>query len=60
MTNLAKVLVLGPTGHVGSALIPRLTAVGADVRALLRGEHSQASKGQSLEDEGVEVFFTEI
>ena len=60
MTNLAKVLVLGPTGNVGSALIPRLTAVGADVRALVRGEPSQASKGQSLEDEGVEVFYGDL
>ncbi len=29
-----QILLLGPTGNVGNSLTPRLTAMGADVRAL--------------------------
>ena len=60
MTNSEKILVLGPTGNVGSALIPRLTAMGADVRALVRDESSESSKGQALKDAGVEVFYGDL
>ena len=56
MTNSAKILVLDPTGNVGSALTPRLTALGADVRVLVRDDPSDASKAQTLKDAGVEVF----
>ena len=51
MTNSGKILVLGPTGNVGSALTPRLTAAGEDVRVLVRDD----SKAQALKDAGVEV-----
>ena len=60
MTNSGKILVLGPTGNVGSELIPRLTAIGADVRALVRDESSDTSKAQALKDAGVEVFFGDL
>ena len=52
--------MLGPTGNVGNALIPRLTAMGADVRALVRDESSEASRGQALKDAGVEVFYGDL
>ena len=51
MANPDKILVTGATGNVGSVLIPNLTNLGADVRALVRDE----SKAQGLEDAGVEV-----
>lgn len=60
MTNSGKILVLGPTGNVGSALTPRLTAMGADVRVLVRDEPSEASKAQALKDAGVEVFYGDL
>ncbi len=46
-----KILVTGATGNVGSTLIPKLIAMGATVRALVRDE----SKAQGLRDQGVEV-----
>lgn len=52
--------MLGPTGNVGSALTPRLTAMGADVRALVRGVPSAVSEAQALEDAGVEVFYGDL
>ena len=55
-----KILVLGPTGNVGSALTPRLTATGADVRALVRGVPLAVSKAQALKDAGVEVFYGDL
>ena len=55
-----KILVLGSTGNVGSALIPRLTAMGADVRVLVRDEPATGSKTQALKDAGVEVFFGDL
>ena len=55
-TTSAKILVLGPTGNVGSALTPRLRAMGADVRVLVRAEPSDASKTEALHDAGAEVF----
>ena len=60
MTSSEKILVLGPTGNVGSALIPKLTAMGANVRALVRDDSSESSKVQSLKDAGVEVFFGDL
>ncbi len=38
MTNSGKILVTGATGNVGSILIPILTNLGADVRALVRDD----------------------
>ena len=46
-----KIVVTGATGNVGSILIPKLIAMGATVRALVRDE----SKAQGLRDQGVEV-----
>ncbi len=46
-----KIVVTGATGNVGSILIPKLIAMGATVRALVRDE----SKAQGLKDQGVEV-----
>ena len=60
MANLGKILVLGPTGNVGSALIPRLTAMGANVRALVHDEPSDTSKLQALKDAGVEIVFGDL
>ena len=60
MTNSGKILVLGPTGNVGSVLIPRLTAMGADFRALVRDEPSETSKVQALKDAGVELFYGDL
>ena len=60
MTNSGKILLLGPTGNVGSALTPRLTALGEDVRVLVRDEASKASKVQALKDAGVEVFYGDL
>ena len=60
MANSGKILVLGPTGNVGSALIPRLTAMGEDVRVLVREDPATASKAQALKDAGVEVIFGDL
>ncbi len=43
-STFGKILVTGATGNVGSLLIPNLTKLGADVRALVRDE----SKAQGL------------
>ncbi len=56
MTNSGKILVTGATGNVGSSLIPNLTNLGADVRALVRDE----SKAQGLKDAGVEVVVGDL
>ena len=56
MTNAGKILVTGATGNVGSILIPNLTNLGADVRALVRDE----SKAQGLKDAGVEVVVGDL
>lgn len=60
MTNSGKILVLGPTGNVGSLLTPRLTTMGADFRALVRHESSEGSKAQALRDAGVEVVHGDL
>ena len=51
-----KILVTGATGNVGSLLIPKLTNLGADVRALVRDE----SKAQGLKDAGVEIVVGDL
>ena len=56
MTNSGKILVTGATGNVGSVLIPDLTILGADVRALVRNE----SKAQGLENAGIEVVVGDL
>ena len=56
MTNTGKILVTGATGNVGSLLIPILTNLGADVRALVRDE----AKAQGLKDAGVEVVVGDL
>ncbi len=56
MANSGKILVTGATGNVGSLLIPNLTSLGADVRALTRDE----SKAQGLKDSGVEVVVGDL
>ena len=56
MKNAEKILVTGATGNVGSVLIPNLTNLGADVRALTRDE----SKAQGLKDAGIEVVVGDL
>ena len=56
LKNAEKILVTGATGNVGSVLIPNLTNLGADVRALTRDE----SKAQGLKDAGVEVVVGDL
>ena len=56
MTHSEKILVTGATGNVGSILIPNLTSLGADVRALTRDE----SKAQGLKDAGIEVVVGDL
>ena len=56
MTGTGKILVTGATGNVGSVLIPTLTNLGADVRALVRDE----SKAQGLKNAGVEVVIGDL
>ncbi len=51
-----KILVTGATGNVSSGLIPKLTAMGATVRALVRDE----SKAQGLRDAGVQVVIGDL
>ena len=60
MTSSGKILVLGPSGNVGSALMPRLTAMGADVRALVRDESLESPKVQALKDAGVEIVYGDL
>ena len=55
-SGFGKILVTGATGNVGSVLIPNLTNLGADVRALVRDE----SKAQGLKDAGVEVVVGDL
>ena len=55
-SSFGKILVTGATGNVGSLLIPKLTNLGADVRALIRDE----SKAQGLKDAGVEVVVGDL
>ena len=56
MTNTGRILVTGATGNVGSALIPNLTNLGADVRALVRDE----SKAQGLKNAGIEFVVGDL
>ena len=56
MANPDKILVTGATGNVGSLLIPYLTSLGADVRALIRDE----SRARGLKDAGVEVVVGDL
>ena len=56
MTNSWKILVTGATGNVGSVLIPNLTNLSADVRALVRDE----SKAQGLKDAGIDVVVGDL
>ena len=56
MANSGKILVTGATGNVGSLLIPKLTNLGVDVRALVHSE----SKAQGLKDEGIEVVVGDL
>ena len=56
MANAGKILVTGATGNVGSMLIPSLTNLGAEVRALTRDE----SKAKGLRDAGVEVVVGDL
>ena len=56
MTNTGTILVTGAAGNVGSVLIPNLTNLGADVRALVRDE----SKAQGLKNAGIEVVVGDL
>ena len=56
MADSGKIMVTGATGTVGSLLIPNLTNLGADVRALVRDE----SKAQGPKDAGVEVVVGDL
>lgn len=56
MADSGKILVTGATGNVGSLLIPILTDLGADVRALVRDE----AKAQGLRDAGVELVVGDL
>ena len=56
MANQDKILVTGATGNVGSLLIPTLTNLGADVRALVRDE----SKARGILDAGIEVVVGDL
>ncbi len=56
MQNTGEILVTGATGNVGGAVISNLTAMGANVRALVRDE----SKTQGLRDAGVEVVMGDL
>ena len=51
-----KILVTGATGNVGGGVIASLTAMGENVRALVRDE----SKAQGLRDAGVEVVIGDL
>ena len=56
MTDTGKILVTGATGIVGGALLPKLTNLGTDVRALVRDE----SKAQGLKNAGIEVVVGDL
>ena len=56
MASSVTILVTGATGNVGGAVISNLTAMGANVRALVRNE----SKAQGLRDGGVEVVIGDL
>ncbi len=56
MANSGTILVTGATGNVGSILIPILTNLGADVRALTHDE----SKARGLKDAGAEVVVGDL
>lgn len=56
MPSSEKILLTGATGNVGGAVIANLTAMSADVRALVRDE----SKAQGLRDAGVEVVIGDL
>ncbi|MEE8518178.1 MAG: NmrA family NAD(P)-binding protein, partial [Dehalococcoidia bacterium] len=56
MASSGTILVTGATGNVGGGLIPKLIAMGATVRALVRDE----SKAQGLRDAGVEVVIGDL
>ncbi len=56
MSGSGKILVTGATGNVSSGLIPILTAMGANVRALVHAE----LKAQALRDAGVEVVIGDL
>ena len=51
-----KILVTGATGNVGGGVVASLTAMGANVRALVHEE----SKAQGLRDTGVEVVVGDL
>ena len=42
---MARILVTGASGYVGAALIPRLQATGAEVRAFARAPERVAAAG---------------
>ena len=56
MKNAEKILVTGATGNVGSLIIPILTSLGADVRALTRDE----SKAPGFKDAGAEIVVGDL
>ena len=56
MASSGIILVTGATGNVGSAVIANLTAMGTEVRALVRNE----SKAHSLKDAGVKVVLGDM
>ena len=56
MQGSEKILVTGATGNVGSLLIPNLTNLGADVRALVR----DGSKAQGFKNAGVEIVVGDL
>ena len=56
MANTGKILITGATGNVAGVLIPNLTSLGEDVRALVRDE----SKAQGLKDAGIEIVVGDL